>query len=207
MPKQVIISRPSSLDYTRVIEIFPERARSRKCEMTTLGDLTVTRYKTLLTTANPFEHKFGYHRAVRRGPFIATSGTTALKLLEAPLASPSTIAAASEAVTKSVSKVHFPDDAYRQTIHVLETCLAAVSRLGGKKEDVVRVRMFVANSNDCGAVGSAFRETFGVHREGSSISMEEEEDVVATTATMIVVSGGFVDGEILVEIEVDAFVA
>lgn len=170
--------------------------------MSSVNGLTTTVHKTFLTTPNPFEQTFGYHRAVRRGPFIATSGTTALKLLQPA----SEGAVHSEAAETSESKVHFPGDAYKQTIHVLETCIAAIERLGGKKEDVVRVRMFVANGNDCGTVGNAFKDVFGARGDGRGVVSTQNEDAVATAATMIVVPGGFVDGEVLVEIEMEAFV-
>lgn len=165
--------------------------------------LTVTPHKTLLTTTNPFEQKFGYHRAVRRGPFIAVSGTTALRLLSS--SSDPTDSSTSEPTSESASKVYFPGDAHGQAVHVLQTCLAAVTRLGGKKEDVIRVKMFVADGKDCGVVGDAYREVFGT-LDGGDACGSGQEDVVGAAATMIVVPGGFVDGDILVEIEVDAFV-
>lgn len=168
--------------------------------------VTVTRHKTVLTTTNPFEQNFGYHRAVRRGPFIMVSGTTALKLLQSSSSKPQAGAAATGSVTDSESKVYFPGDAYRQTIHILEVCLAAVTRLGGSIKDVVWVRMFVASNDICGTVGEAFSTVFGGRSPGSTVSPEQDDDIVGTAATMIVVPGGFVDGDILVEIEVEAFV-
>lgn len=160
--------------------------------------------KIAFTTANPFEQNFGYHRAVRRGPFIAVSGTTALRLLSSR--SPTSAdPPPTKHNTEPSSKVHSPGDAYGQAIHVFNTCVSAIEAVGGKKEDVIRVRMFVANGDDCGVVGDAFRATFG----GQPLGVDDEaskQDLVAATATMIVVPGGFVDPEILVEIEVDAFV-
>lgn len=173
--------------------------------MSSTEELTITRSKTLLTTSNPFEQTFGYHRAVRRGPFITTSGTTALKI-GSTSSPPLNEAAATERVDDFNSKVHFPGNAYRQTIHVLEISLAAISRLGGKKEDVVRVRMFVGNGDDCGTVGDAFKTVFGVRHEDLGDGAGQNEDLIGTAATMIVVPGGFVDGEILVEIEMEAFI-
>lgn len=78
-----------------------------------------------------------------------------------------------------------------------------MTRLGGKKEDIIRVKMFVADGKDCGVVGDAYREVFGTPSDDDATG---KEDIVGAAATMIVVPGGFVDGEILVEIEVDAFV-
>lgn len=182
--------------------------------MSVLGVVTTTPNKTLLTTPHPFEQQFGYHRAVRRGPFISVSGTTALKLLPPqaqtqaqtsdPINPPTREAGTSFATS---SKVHFPGDAHAQSVLVFETCLAAVARLGGTKDDIVRVRMFVANHEDCGVVGDALREVFG--HQGGGLQGDDPagvRDVVGVAATMIVVPGGFVDKDILVEIEVDAFV-
>lgn len=87
---------------------------------------------------NPFEQTFGYYRAVRRGPYIAVSGTTALKLQSS---SHETHEAQAED-----SKVEFPDDAFGQAKLAMARCIEAVERLEGQTEDVIRVRMFVAVS-------------------------------------------------------------
>lgn len=60
---------------------------------------------------------------------------------------------------------------------------------------MVRVKMFVGRRDVCGVVGEGFREVFG---------MGDRVGEVGTAATMIVVQGGFVDDEMLVEVEVDA---
>lgn len=81
---------------------------------------------TLVTdTSNLFESLFGYHRAVRKGPFIFVSGTTALL---------------------PDNTVAFPDDSFAQAKAAFEVAVAAVEKLGGCKRDVCRVRMFVAVS-------------------------------------------------------------
>ncbi|RMD43238.1 hypothetical protein DV735_g1919, partial [Chaetothyriales sp. CBS 134920] len=96
--------------------------------------------KSFLTTANPFEKKFGYHRAVRRGPFIYVSGTTA--------------------INPESGQLEARGDAYNQALSAMSRSLEAVEKLGGKSSDVVRVRMFVSNFDDTGAVGEAFRACF-----------------------------------------------
>jgi enamine deaminase RidA (YjgF/YER057c/UK114 family) len=96
--------------------------------------------KTYLSTPNPFELKFGYHRALKKGPFIFVSGTTALKF-EGEVKSGD-----NDNDADNKSKVHFPDSAYNQAVLVMERCIHAVEELGGKRGDVVRVRMFVAVS-------------------------------------------------------------
>lgn len=81
---------------------------------------------TLVTdTPNPFESLFGYHRAVRKGPFIFVSGTTALL---------------------PNNTVAFPNNSFAQAKAAFEIAVAAVEKLGGCKRDVCRVRMFVAVS-------------------------------------------------------------
>lgn len=130
--------------------------------------------KSLYSTNNFYEINFGYHRAVRRGSFIFTSGTTALS----PVA----------------GYVLCPGDAAGQMTAAIEESLKAIRALGGKgPEDVVRVRMFVDKQEDCREVGKAFKKVFG--QDGNGVA-----------ATMLVVPGGFVRGDILVEVEMDAMV-
>lgn len=147
--------------------------------------ITQTTKKTTFTTTNAFEQKFGYFRAVKRGPYIAVSGTTAL--MENP--------------PDTGSKVEHAGNAYKQAELAMKRCMNAVSKLGGMPKDVIRVKMFVARHEDCAAVGSAFKNVFGgdqAHGVGS--------DIVGAAATMIVVPGGFVDEDMLMEVEVDAYV-
>ncbi len=119
-------------------------------------------------SASPYEELVGFARAVRRGRRIIVSGT-------APLG---------------------PDgetvegDAYVQASRCLEVILEAVEALGGRREDVVRTRMFVVDAADWDAVGRAHGETLGA---------------VYPAATMVVVSG-LLDPKWLVEIEAEAIV-
>lgn len=129
-------------------------------------------------TNSPWEAKIGYYRAVRRGPFIFVSGTTAVD--------PSSSA--------TDAKVLHPGDAKAQAHVVFQEIIKAIQALGGQgAESIVRTKMFVQKEEDCGAVAEAFREVLG-KQNGSAFGC---------AATMIVV-GGFVDKEMLVEIECDA---
>jgi NET1-associated nuclear protein 1 (U3 small nucleolar RNA-associated protein 17) len=56
--------------------------------------------------------------------------------------------------------------------------------------------MFVSRHEDCGVVGEVFREFFA--RDA------ETDNELGAAATMIVVRDGFVNKEILVEVEMDA---
>lgn len=54
-----------------------------------------------------------------------------------------------------------PTSAKLQALAAFDEALRAVEGLGGRKEDVVRVRMYVKERGDCGGVGEALKETFG----------------------------------------------
>ncbi|RMZ91715.1 hypothetical protein DV736_g1047, partial [Chaetothyriales sp. CBS 134916] len=131
--------------------------------------------KSFFTTTNPFEKKFGYHRAVRKGPFIFVSGTTAIR--------------------PESGELEGKGDAYKQALSAMTRSREAVEKLGGKSTDV--------NFNDTGAVGDAFRACFTDSDRDGQVGVAGE---MGAAATMIVVKGGFVDVEMLVEVEVDAVV-
>ncbi|PYI25151.1 putative L-PSP family endoribonuclease [Aspergillus indologenus CBS 114.80] len=137
--------------------------------------------KQCYATTSPFEARIGYYRAVRHGPHIFVSGTTAVD------------------PTQSIPQIRFPGDAKQQTRVALEECVKAVKAMGGRgPEDIVRVRMFVGRHEDCRAVGEGFKEVLG--KENASGS----DTPIGAAATMIVVHHGFIDPDMLVEIEVDA---
>jgi enamine deaminase RidA (YjgF/YER057c/UK114 family) len=121
-------------------------------------------------TSNPYEDKFGYSRAVRKGPFIFVSGTTS--------------------IDTSTGTVLYPKSAYDQTLKIFSEIVLAIEALGGTKNDVVRLRMFVAEEKDSEGVSRALKEVFGS---------------VAPAATMVF-GMSFVSSEMRVEIEADAAV-
>jgi enamine deaminase RidA (YjgF/YER057c/UK114 family) len=93
--------------------------------------------KHFFTTPNPFEVKFGYHRAVRKGAHIIVSGTTAAKMEGDNIDDPN---------EGKDGGVHFPKNAKQQAKLAMDRCVDAVEKLGGTRADIVRVRMFVAVS-------------------------------------------------------------
>ena len=92
-------------------------------------------------TGNPYEDKFGYSRAMRKGPFIFVSGTTS--------------------IDTASGKVLHPKSAYDQTLKIFAEIVLAIETLGGAKSDVVRLRMFVAQEKDGKDVSRALKEVFG----------------------------------------------
>ena len=92
--------------------------------------------------------------------------------------------------TGADGRIVAPGDAAAQARQVLENVRAALERAGARLEHVVRTRMYVRNVGDWEAIGRVHGEYFGSIRPAS---------------TMVEVSG-LVDPQMLVEIEVDAYV-
>ena len=92
--------------------------------------------------------------------------------------------------TGADGRIVAPGDASAQTRQVLANVRTALERAGARLEHVVRTRMYVRNVGDWEAIGRVHGEYFGAIRPAS---------------TMVEVSG-LVDPQMLVEIEVDAYV-
>lgn len=90
-------------------------------------------------TGAPWEVEVGYCRAVRAGDTIHVSGT---------------------APVDHDGKTVAPGDAYAQAARCLEIIRAAIERLGGRMEDVVRTRMFVTDISRWAEFGRAHGEVF-----------------------------------------------
>ncbi|TGZ76713.1 YjgF-like protein [Ascodesmis nigricans] len=144
---------------------------------------------TSLTGTSPYEPLFGYSRAVRRGNIIHVSGTTSI----APCSPPT------ESNAATSMRVLHPHSAYSQMHTALVEALRAVTALGGKREDVVRVRVFVKEPGDAAEVGRAMRGVMCGEGEG------ETGRQGAFAATMIT-GVQFVEKEMRVEVEVEAVV-
>ena len=145
-------------------------------------------------TENPYESLIGYSRAVRKGPFISVSGTTALDL---------------ELSTATSQVIKHPESAYKQALCIFREIVAAVEALGGKAEDVVRVRMYVTREEDADGVAKALREL--TLKRVEQDAAEEREECLGIggkggpAATMLI-GNKFVHRDMRVEIEADAIV-
>jgi enamine deaminase RidA (YjgF/YER057c/UK114 family) len=103
--------------------------------------------RTHVSTGGPWEAKIGYSRAVRVGPFVAVSGSTAM--------TPDGL----------VGK----GDPHAQTVQTLKTILSALEKAGAKPEHVVRTRMYLTRMADWQEVGRAHGEVFGEIRPASTM--------------------------------------
>jgi enamine deaminase RidA (YjgF/YER057c/UK114 family) len=80
-----------------------------------------------------FEEETGFTRALRVGDRILVSGTVAV-----------------------MPDGSIPDTAGAQADRIFEEIIGHIETLGGRAEDVVRVRMFVTDNDDADAVSAAF---------------------------------------------------
>ncbi|MCL6495475.1 MAG: RidA family protein [Ignavibacterium sp.] len=115
-----------------------------------------------------WEDIVGYSRAVRIGNLIEISGTTSI------------------IDDKLVGK----DDAYLQTVTILNKVKSALEEAGASLKDVIRTRMFVTDISKWKEYGKAHQEFFGEIKP----------------ATSMIEVKSLIDPNMLIEIEVTAVV-
>lgn len=95
--------------------------------------------RTNYSSGAPLEEKAGYSRVVKAGPFIYVGGTTSVQ---------------------PDGSVYGENDGYAQSKYIFEKMIKCLEQAGGKKEEVIRVKMYATDMSRSKEYIQAYSEFF-----------------------------------------------